>query len=126
MKTAAARGIADIVSGGTETARDYIIPVGLQPRVMGAVASAVAEGGTRVRYGRGGSRDGIRLDQEIADPRRYFARCAEGVAAVLKNGAFEVDGGRSGLEPYGRQNEHNCATAPVTRRIGQSPAKASV
>ena len=68
MKTAAARAIADIVSGD-ELREDYIIPSVFNREVGERGGIGGGRGGARVRHGRGRSRDGVRLDRGDADPR---------------------------------------------------------
>ena len=77
MKMAAARAIADIVS--TEELReDYIIPSVFNREVVGAVAERGGRRGAGERHGRGGLRDGVRVDRRVRG-----AAGAVGVAARL-------------------------------------------
>ncbi|MES0341808.1 MAG: malic enzyme-like NAD(P)-binding protein, partial [Candidatus Humimicrobiaceae bacterium] len=57
MKLAAARAISDIISG--ELANDYIIPKPFDPKVMPAVAVAVAESAVKTGY----AEDDIDIDK---------------------------------------------------------------
>ena len=68
MKTAAARAIADIVSGD-ELREDYIIPSVFNREVVGAVAAARRPKRRAKRRRRGRARDGLRgPGEDLADP----------------------------------------------------------